>query len=142
MEGRNKKIAVAALLGILALTAVYFAHNAYLNNKAAKALEELGIRNIVGEVLSVKNNTLEVTADVPARANFSDNKPAPTNKKDYKVAVSGDTSIILLYSNGDKIMERKMAFNEIKPGDKITVIAAQNVLETEELTADSLIISR
>lgn len=139
MTKTKKIISISASMLVLAAAGYFIYINFYNSNDLLTAadVEQLGLNNIGGEVISVKGDGLMALAQVPDEFTpYSENGYVYVNKQ-YLIKTSSSTQILLFVD--DINYEQLFDLGSIKPGDKFSAVSKDNIMDRNEIEAVEII---
>jgi len=131
---KTKKI-IFIVLAIVVLAGVgYWAYFKFIYNPYV-VVEEAGINNLSGQVISFQGDKLSVSAQVPTNYKPFSNEDYKYAAKDFVLNISPETQV-LIFNASDEAISNDLA--KVSVGDLFSAIASENVLKNENLNIKEL----
>ena len=139
---KRKKL-IASLLGILILGGVFFIGYRYrIKFLTEQALQNLVINNLSGKIVGLGKDYLKISAQLPTKEGFELGRPVPGGAEAiYTVLVAPET-VVEINKAGDFDRLQPLAFSDLRVGDWVEVFVQDNILNSQSLKADKLVIFR
>src|SRR3989344_2570223 len=123
MLALRKNRLLFAVLSAVALAFGFLSFFYYQGQKAVKEIEQLGINELLGEVIKIEAGRFSILAKVPEKLNLSDPAEMGFVEKTYLVLAPEETEI-RVYSFGRE-SQKLNKVSDMRIGDRVAVLTKE-----------------